>query len=129
MLGGHPAVDQVAVVGAPDPVLGEIGVAFVVPRPEPIAATSRRCWPTCAAAARAALADYKAPDRLVVVDSLPADLDDEGRQAGPGRPGRRRARRSGRVRGSRTDPGRPTTTDERSPSIMTGTIHARHRAG
>ena len=30
-LGILPAVDQVAVVGTPDPVLGEIGVAFVVP--------------------------------------------------------------------------------------------------
>ena len=38
-LGEHPDVDQVAVVGAPDPVLGEVGVAFVVPtgrcRPRP----------------------------------------------------------------------------------------------
>ena len=31
----------------------------------------RRCWPTCGNAARASLADYKAPDRVVVVDRLP----------------------------------------------------------
>ena len=31
VLADHPAVDRVAVVGGPDPVLGEIGVAFVVP--------------------------------------------------------------------------------------------------
>ncbi len=31
VLGSHPDVGQVAVVGAPDPVLGEVVVAFVVP--------------------------------------------------------------------------------------------------
>jgi acyl-CoA synthetase (AMP-forming)/AMP-acid ligase II len=70
VLGGHPGVAQVAVVGAPDPVLGEIGVAFVVPAPgttpdeAPLLAELREL-------ARASLADYKAPDRLVLVDSLP----------------------------------------------------------
>jgi acyl-CoA synthetase (AMP-forming)/AMP-acid ligase II len=67
-LGEHPAVVQVAVVGAPDPVLGEIGVAFVVtdgPVDEATLLDDLR------ATARATLADYKAPDRLVVVDALP----------------------------------------------------------
>ena len=70
VLGAHPAVAQVAVVGAPDPVLGEIGVAFVVPtegssgdRPDLLEALRDL--------ARSALADYKAPDRLVVTDGLP----------------------------------------------------------
>ena len=61
---------QVAVVGAPDPVLGEIGVAFVVP----VAGTEPDEGVLLAALrdlARASLADYKAPDRLVVVDRLP----------------------------------------------------------
>ena len=53
--GRPPAVAQVAVVGAPDPVLGEIGVAFVVPpRRGPGPPTARRAprprcragWPT-----------------------------------------------------------------------------------
>ncbi len=69
-LSGHPGVAQVAVVGAPDPVLGEIGVAFVVP----VAGTEPDEGVLLAALrdrARASLADYKAPDRLVVVDRLP----------------------------------------------------------
>jgi acyl-CoA synthetase (AMP-forming)/AMP-acid ligase II len=70
VLGGHPGVAQVAVVGATDPVLGEIGVAFVVPAsgttPDeaPLLAELRDL-------ARSSLADYKAPDRLVLMDSLP----------------------------------------------------------
>jgi len=74
VLSEHAAVAQVAVVGASDPVLGEIGVAFVVP-----AAMSPANPPPDAAALLAelrrfckeALADYKAPDRVVVVDALP----------------------------------------------------------
>ncbi|HEY5110546.1 MAG TPA: class I adenylate-forming enzyme family protein [Acidimicrobiales bacterium] len=69
-LGDHPGLVQVAVVGAPDPVLGEIGVAFVVPEsgtdPDPgeLLAGLRET-------AGRTLADYKAPDRVVVVDCLP----------------------------------------------------------
>ncbi|MGH9016582.1 MAG: class I adenylate-forming enzyme family protein [Acidimicrobiales bacterium] len=67
VLGAHPAVAEVAVVGLPDPVLGEIGAAVIVlgagsPPPE-LAELRSLC--------RERLADYKAPDRLVVVDQLP----------------------------------------------------------
>jgi acyl-CoA synthetase (AMP-forming)/AMP-acid ligase II len=70
VLGGHPDVAQVAVVGAPDPVLGEIGVAFVVPAPG-APPDEDRLLPALRDLARSSLADYKAPDRVVLVDSLP----------------------------------------------------------
>ena len=69
VLGAHPAVAQVAVVGAPDPVLGEIGVAFVVPAGGGV--DEGKLLADLRGAVRAELADYKAPDRLVVVESLP----------------------------------------------------------
>jgi acyl-CoA synthetase (AMP-forming)/AMP-acid ligase II len=67
VLGGHPGVGEVAVVGVADPVLGEIGAAVVVPVPgvpTPDIGELR-------ALSISRLADYKAPDRLVVVDQLP----------------------------------------------------------
>ena len=75
VLGAHPAVAQVAVVGMPDPVLGEIGVAAVVPSAESdteLSTTDEAALlASLRALARAQLADYKAPDRLVLVDALP----------------------------------------------------------
>ncbi len=65
-LSSHPAVARAAVVGVPDDVLGEIGVAVVVPREEAtpdLGALREHC-------ARQ-LSDYKAPDALVLVDELP----------------------------------------------------------
>jgi acyl-CoA synthetase (AMP-forming)/AMP-acid ligase II len=69
VLGSHPAVDQVSIVGAPDPVLGEVVVAFVVPK-----AGDRSQMPTLEelrAHCRTSLADYKAPDRLEILSELP----------------------------------------------------------
>jgi len=66
VLSGHPAVVQVAVVGEPDRVLGEIGVAFVVP-----AAGRRPSLDSLRAHSQSVLADYKAPDRLEIVAELP----------------------------------------------------------
>lgn len=66
VLTAHPLVDQVAVVGTPAPVIGEVGVAFVVPTADRV--------PTLEELrdhVRSELADYKAPDRLVVLEALP----------------------------------------------------------
>jgi acyl-CoA synthetase (AMP-forming)/AMP-acid ligase II len=67
VLAEHPAVDRAAVVGLPTPVIGEIGVAFVVPADpaKPPVLEELRAW------VRDRLADYKAPDRLEVVAELP----------------------------------------------------------
>ena len=69
-LGDHPGLAQVAVVGGPDPVLGEIGVAFVVLEPG-AAVAGPDLVEALRDRARSRLADYKAPDRVVVVDVLP----------------------------------------------------------
>jgi acyl-CoA synthetase (AMP-forming)/AMP-acid ligase II len=63
----HPSVAQVAIVAKPDPVLGEVGVAFVVPAAGGSAPTlaELREW------TRRAIADYKAPDLLELVPELP----------------------------------------------------------
>jgi acyl-CoA synthetase (AMP-forming)/AMP-acid ligase II len=64
-LASHPAVDRVAVTGVPDDVLGEVGVAVVVPRGDPPELDALRAHVTTM------LADYKAPDALVLVTELP----------------------------------------------------------
>src|SRR5207245_8479942 len=67
VLAEHPAVGEVAVVPRPDPVMGEIGVAVVVPRPPgqgPELSELR-------AFAAPRLAGYKLPEGVEVVDALP----------------------------------------------------------
>jgi acyl-CoA synthetase (AMP-forming)/AMP-acid ligase II len=67
VLADHPQVDRVAVIGRPAPTIGEEGVAFVVPADpaDPPDLEALRSW------CRERIADYKAPDRLVLVESLP----------------------------------------------------------
>jgi 2,3-dihydroxybenzoate-AMP ligase len=64
---GHPAVFNVAVVAMPDPVLGERGCAYVVPKPG-----AALTFDELVAFLRARqIATYKLPERLELVDSFP----------------------------------------------------------
>ena len=67
VLAEHPQIAKVAVLGRPAPVIGEIGVAVVVPADpaDPPTRDALRAWVSDR------LADYKAPDELVLVDELP----------------------------------------------------------
>jgi HIP---CoA ligase len=64
----HEAVAQAAVVGAPDERLGEVGVAFVVPRPGArISADELIAW------SRPRMANYKVPRRVEILSELPSN--------------------------------------------------------
>ena len=67
LLGQHPKVSRIAVTGTTAPVLGEIGVAFVVPADPADPPTLEELR----ALALDRLASYKAPDALVLIDELP----------------------------------------------------------
>jgi acyl-CoA synthetase (AMP-forming)/AMP-acid ligase II len=62
----HDAIDAVAVVGAPDARMGEVGAAFVVLRPgRSLTADELIAW------CRRAMANYKVPRIVEFVDALP----------------------------------------------------------
>ena len=64
----HPDVARAAVIGIPDLRMGEVGIAFVVPRPGvSIEATEVAEW------ARARMANYKVPRLVEIVDELPVN--------------------------------------------------------
>jgi HIP---CoA ligase len=72
MLMRHPSVGQVAVVGVPDHRLGEVGMAFVVPRPGTQPDESELIsW------ARDQMANYKVPRYVEVVDALPLNASNK----------------------------------------------------
>ena len=67
VLSGHPSIDQVAVVGLPDPAWGEVVCAVVVVRPGRIAPTVAELRELC----DGRLAAFKHPREMRVVDALP----------------------------------------------------------
>jgi len=65
-LATHPGIGAAAVVGVPDDRLGEVGHAFVIPRPGAqldSAALNQWC--------REQMANYKVPRRFEIVDAFP----------------------------------------------------------
>jgi acyl-CoA synthetase (AMP-forming)/AMP-acid ligase II len=81
ILRGHESVAQVAVVGVPDERMGEVGIAYVVPAasmsPDPDAAdpfdAAARTGRAILGWSRGAMANYKVPRGVVLVDALPVN--------------------------------------------------------
>ena len=68
LIAGHPAVAEIALIGMPDPRLGERSCAYVVPRDPQNPPTLAGI---CAYLEAEGLAKYKWPERLELIDALP----------------------------------------------------------
>ena len=65
----HPAVLEAGVIGAPDPVYGEVPVAFVALREAHDLTEDELLFHT-----RRLIADFKTPDRIFFIEELPKGL-------------------------------------------------------
>jgi len=68
IMAAHPGIAQVAVIGIPDPRLGEVGQAFVIRRADAVLDEA-----ALAAWCRDNMANYKVPRRIEFVDALPTN--------------------------------------------------------
>ncbi len=74
VLRGHEAVAQVAVVGVPDERMGEVGCAYVVPAaPAAGEADPDELGRSILSWSRGAMANYKVPRGVVLVEALPVN--------------------------------------------------------
>ena len=74
ILRGHEAVAQVAVVGVPDDRMGEVGCAYIVPTEAAAAgADPVELGRAILSWSRGAMANYKVPRGIVLVDALPVN--------------------------------------------------------
>jgi acyl-CoA synthetase (AMP-forming)/AMP-acid ligase II len=74
ILRGHEAVGQVAVVGVPDDRMGEVGCAYMVLAGAPAAGTDPvELGRAILSWSRGAMANYKVPRGIVLVDALPVN--------------------------------------------------------
>lgn len=73
ILRGHGAVGQVAVVGVPDERMGEVGCAYVVPTTAVAASDPRSIGQSILSWSRGAMANYKVPRGVVLVEALPVN--------------------------------------------------------
>jgi acyl-CoA synthetase (AMP-forming)/AMP-acid ligase II len=72
MIMRHPSVGQVAVVGVPDHRMGEVAMAFVVPR------SNKQLQPDeLIAWCRDEMANYKVPRYVEIVDALPMNASNK----------------------------------------------------
>lgn len=67
LIATHPGVSAVAIVGMPDPVMGEKACAYVVPKPGQIV----RLEEIISYLKTKNIASYKLPERLEIIDALP----------------------------------------------------------
>jgi len=67
-MAAHSGIAQVAVIGIPDPRLGEVGQAFVIRRADAVLDEA-----ALAAWCRDNMANYKVPRRIEFVDALPTN--------------------------------------------------------